>query len=65
MFYTGYSEEQIKKYINIPLKIIKDFFSVNIFKDYNKIALFKKYSKANYSNIANYIKDLYLKDKYN
>ena len=65
MFYTGYSEEQIKKYIIIPLKIIKEFFSGNIFKEYNKIALFKKYSKANYSNIANYINDLYLKDKYN
>ena len=64
-FITGYSEEQIKKNIKIPLKIMKEFFSGNIIKEYNKIALFKKYYELKFSNYANYLKDLCLINKLN
>ena len=56
---TGYSEEEIKKNLKIPLKIMKDFFSGNFIKDVNKIALFKKYSNNKYSDVTNAFKELF------
>ena len=56
---TGYSETEIKKYLKIPLKLIKNFFNNNIVKDFTKTALYTKYSSNKYSNVAN-MKNLYL-----
>lgn len=60
-YITGYSENEIKKNLKIPLKLIKDFFTNYIIKDFTKTALYKKFSSPKYSNIAIIIKDLFKK----
>ena len=56
---TGYSEEEIKKNLKMPLKIMKEFFNGNLIKEYNKIALFKKYSTNKYSEVINIFRELF------
>ena len=58
-YVTGYSEDEIKKNLKIPLKILKEFFNGNFIKDFNKVALFKKYSSNKYSEVANVFKELF------
>ena len=58
-YVTGYSEDEIKKNLKIPLKILKEFFNGNFIKDFNKVALFKKYSRNKYSEVANVFKELF------
>lgn len=58
-FITGYSEDEIKKNLKIPLKIIKHFFAGSYIKDITKTALFKKYSNNKYSEVSNEFKELF------
>ena len=58
-FNIGYSEEEIKKKLKLPLKIMKEYFSGNIVKDISKTALFKKYNSNKYSDISKIFKDLF------
>ena len=62
-YYTGYSEEEIKNNLKVPIKMIKDFFSGNLFKDFNKTAIFKKYSDCKFSNVVNHLEILFLNYK--
>ncbi len=59
VFNTGYSENEIKKNIKIPLNIIKQYFSGNIIKDINKTALFRKFNSKKYCEVWNIFKDLF------
>ena len=56
---TGYSEDEIKKNMKLPIKIIKEYFSGRIIKDFTKSPLFKKYSKNKYSEISIVFKNLF------
>ena len=63
-YITGYSEDEIKKNLKLPLKIIRQFFTGNIIKDIDKTPIFKKYKSNKYSGVANIFKDLiFLKKK--
>lgn len=56
---TGYSEDEIKKNMKIPLKIIKEYFSAKNLKDFIKSPLFKKYSKNKHSGVSIIFKNLF------
>lgn len=58
VFNTGYSENEIKKNLKIPLNIIKEYFSGNIIKDISKISLYRKFSSIKYCEVWNIFKDL-------
>ena len=58
VFNTGYSENEIKKYLKIPLNLIKEYFSGNIVKDISKTALFRKFNSIKYCEVWKIFKDL-------
>ena len=59
-YITGYSENEIKNYLKIPLKQIKAFFSNNaILKGITNNPLYLKYNSNKYLNVAKILKSTF------
>lgn len=59
-FKTNYSEIEIKRYIKIPLKIIKNFFGNVYTKNFISIPIYVKYNTLEYSRVSFKLKKIFI-----
>ena len=59
-FKTNYSEIEIKRYIKIPLKIIKNFFGNVYTKNFITIPIYVKYNTLEYSRVSFKLKKIFI-----